>query len=356
MDNKAVLYGVGGVLVGLLGGAAIGGAVSSGKMEKAIGRTLAPAQEAQATATSDTQAALAGIGEKLAALEAAVTGAKVDPETLGAQIGEQTQGVSDAISGKLDDMQGALGQRIDAAAKAQTEAMQTAMADLSGSLTQSAQIAASAVAAADGGESGMRVASEAMELSDALGVGQTVVFAGGDLRVFVSRLDKAGGSARLMIDGDMVDIGTGGTTRVSLNEAECSVAVMALTPEGVTLGSDCAGSGAQTADSAEAEAEPEEAMDQGTDQGAGQGADQGAFDAENAVKAGGTLRFADGKLRAYVVSVDESAGAAKVAINGFSQTRLSVGESVEVAVDEATCSVTLTGVQGRAASLDGSCE
>lgn len=235
MDNKAILYGVGGVLIGLLGGAAIGGATSAGKMQRALDRALTPAAQAQQAEAAGTQEALATLEARLATLETAVAEAKVDPEALAASVTAGTEG----LAAKLDDMQGALGAQIADAAKAQGETVKAAMAEVSAGLAESARIAASAVVTS--GEGAAALGDDAT-LSEPLGVGQTAVFADGALRVFVSRLDADAGSARVSVNGQTVSLGIGGTAPVTVADAECSVSVMAMTAEGVTLGTDCASS------------------------------------------------------------------------------------------------------------------
>ena len=59
MSNKHVVFGAGGVIIGLLAGVAVGGAVSESRMAEAIGQSLTPAQEASAEAATSTQEALA---------------------------------------------------------------------------------------------------------------------------------------------------------------------------------------------------------------------------------------------------------------------------------------------------------
>ncbi|WP_425072672.1 hypothetical protein [Sagittula sp. S175] len=367
MDNKAVLYGVGGVLIGLLGGVAVGGATSANKMQRALDRALAPAQEAQASASSGTQEALTAIQERLAALEAAVGEAKVDPAALAGEVSAGVGSQTEGLAAKLDEMQSTLGGRIDEAAKAQSEAVKAALADMSAGMADSARIAAAAVVAAEGDGGGTEVAGK--EISAALGVGETAVFADGALRVFVSRLDTQGGSARLMVNGETASAGIGGTVATELDGQACAVSVMTLSDEGVTLGSDC---GAADAASGEGAAVQEDAgsdeaataqEDTGSDEGsegqtAAAPASQPASDEAmtNSAKAGNTLRFADGALRAYVVAVDEDAQTARVAVNGVRQTRMAVGESIEVPSGEQTCTLTLQGLRDGAAGFDGACQ
>ncbi|GAA4223414.1 hypothetical protein GGQ68_000758 [Sagittula marina] len=235
MDTKGFIFAVGGLVVGLIGGTVIGNGMSDTAMQDAISRTIQPAREEASNAATSTQTALATIQEQLTALEAAVTGNTVDPEEMAASMGEQTQGLSEQIK----DMRDALSSQISEAGASQAEAVQAAMDELSSSMANSAQIAASAVASSDGGSGGGAMPSDDMEVSDALSVGSTALFADGALRVFVSRLEPEQGSARLSVNRETVNLGTGGTTTVSVEETECALSIMALTSQGVTLGSDC---------------------------------------------------------------------------------------------------------------------
>lgn len=354
MDNKAIGLGVGGALVGLLVGAALGGAVNTGKMETAINRTLVPAQEEGRGTSEALQAQLAQIEERMAALETAVTGNAVDPEALSASFGQQTEGLSaqistqiaEEISSQMSGLQSALGDKIAQSGEAQAAAIEAALQKVSVDITDSAQIAASAVAAAEGGSAA--VLSDTAEISGALGVGETAIFAEGALRVFISRLDRETGSARVSVNGALQSLGTGGSTQVSAGEQDCTLAIMGLTSEGVTLGADCGAAQADAEDSA-----PE--MDEDS-AAAETGAESEAAPLENAIRPGNTLRLADGALRVFIVSVDSEGQGARVAPNGVLQTRLSVGESTEVAAGEQTCTLTLDGVQDGAASLSAACQ
>lgn len=336
MSNKNVVFGVGGVLVGLLAGVAVGGAVSESKMSEAIGRSLSPAQEASAQAASSTQEALARLEERLGTLEQAVNDSKVDPSALTEGVRASTEG----MSAKLDEMQTALSTKISDTSKSQTEAMKTALSDISNGIEESARIAASAVAAAGGGSaSGENGSSEAMsasdtaELSEPMGVGETAIFADGALRVFVSRLDAQSGSARLSINGKSSMLGAGGTTHASVGEQTCAVSVMALTDDGVTLGSDCKGA-------AQEEAEQQAAASEAP---------------ENGMKPGNAVSLADGAVRVFLSSVDDQSGSARIAVNGVTTQRVAVGDSVEVSSGDQNCTVTVTGVGQGQAAFDAKC-
>ncbi|AUC54810.1 hypothetical protein CDO87_17245 [Sagittula sp. P11] len=334
MSNKHVVFGAGGVIIGLLAGVAVGGAVSESRMAEAIGQSLTPAQEASAEAATSTQEALARLEERLGTLEQAVNDSKVDPDALTEGVRASTEG----MSAKLDEMQTALSTKISDTAKSQTEAMKTALADISSGIEESARIAASAVASAGGGGgsgSGGDASSEAMsasetaELSEAMGVGQTAIFADGALRVFVSRLDAQSGSARLSINGEPSMLGAGGTTEASVGEQTCAVSVMALTDEGVTLGSDCKGAAQQQAAASEAP--------------------------ENGMKPGNVVSLADGAVRVFLSSVDDENGMARIAVNGVSTQSVAVGDSVDVTSGDQNCTVTVTGIGQGQAAFEATC-
>ena len=71
-----------------------------------------------------------------------------------------------------------------------------------------------------------------------------------------------------------------------------------------------------------------------------------------AVMPGGTAVLAPGKLNVFLSSADQTAGTAKVAINGQTLVALEVGKPVEAD----GCKVELTGFDGTgAAMIDGGC-
>ncbi|MGR3376965.1 hypothetical protein [Salipiger abyssi] len=319
MTQKPILYGAVGILVGFVGGIAIGSATSQSRVGEAVSQALAPAQEASESAAASQQEALAGLGERIAALEAAIS--------------EEEDG-SD-LTARLDALETGMQERLDALseqAEAQSQAVRGALADLSGGMEEAAQIAAAAVATRSGGvgNDGGGPAAEGMMVTDPLGVGETALFDEGRVRAFVSRLDPQGGSVRLAVNGALVALGAGGSAPVA--GGDCSVAVMALRDGRVTLGSDCGTGESAEAAPAEAGKVPEEGY-----------------------RPGHMARLADGALRVYVSGLAADGSAARLAVNGIETQRVATGSSLEVEADGKACSVTVTGVGGGLVGLEGAC-
>ncbi|MBN9887346.1 hypothetical protein [Salipiger abyssi] len=320
MTQKPILYGAIGILVGFVGGIAIGSATSQSRVGEAVSQALAPAQAANESAAASQQEALTGLGERIAALEAAIS----------------EEGDGNDLTARLDALETGMQERLDALseqAEAQSQAVRGVLADLSGGMEEAAQIAAAAVATRSGGvgNDGGGPAAAGMMVTDPLGVGETALFDDGRVRAFVSRLDPQGGSVRLAVNGGLVALGAGGSAPVA--GGDCSVAVMALRDGRVTLGSDCGGAGER------AEAAPAEA---------GKVPEEG-------YRPGHMARLADGALRVYVSGLGADGSAARLAVNGIETEMVATGSSLEVEVDGKACSVTVTGVGGGLVGLEGAC-
>lgn len=333
MSQKPIIYGAVGIVLGFLGGVAAGSAINGSKITDAVGRAMGPAQEAASKAASDQQAALDGLSERIAALESAMSEDE-GGEDLSAALGERLDAMKSEMQSRLEDL--------SARAESQAEAMRGALSELSGGMQEAAQMAAAAVAArATGGES---ASAEGMTVTDPLGVGETALFADGQVRVFVSRVDPAGGSVRLMVNGEAAALGAGGTTQATLGEGTCTVAVMGLDAGKATLGSDC---GAAAEDGSQ---EAEEGAEQ-----AGESAAASTGAPEDGYRAGEVAMLADGKLRVFVSGLAEDGSAARIAVNGVQTQAVGAGESVEVETDGGACSVTVTGVGNGMVGLEASC-
>lgn len=328
MANNAVIYGAGGGVVGLLIGLFAGsGGPSQEDIDAAVTGAMRPSQEASASAAQASSDALAALEQRLSAIEEGLATNAPDMEGLRAALSED-------VTAAVENISGGLREEIAASGKAQNEAIKNALAQVSEGIEESARVAAAAVAAAAPGASGEGAAPVSGEasVSEALGVGQTALFADGKVRAFVSRIDPAGGSAVLSVGGTAVTLGSGGSVRVALNGGACTVSVMALTERGVTLGSDC---------DAAAEAPDEAAANNEAP--------------EDGVKPGNSIGLADGALRVFVASLNEGDALARIAINGLQTYVVGSGESVEVQSAEQDCTVTVTGVGNGMVGLEGQC-
>jgi len=147
----------------------------------------------------------------------------------------------------------------------------------------------------------------------------------GAVRVFLSRTDPEAGTAWVWL-GDVArqGIALGGT----LTAGDCAVVMTALGQRTATFDASC-GDAAAAAPARGAE-EP----------GAGK-----------ELRIGQTAIFADGEVRVFLSAVDEAAGAARLSVNGAAPASVAVGEAQEAG----PCSVTVTGVGGGVATVDGAC-
>ncbi|MDW4496990.1 hypothetical protein R5H30_03270 [Sulfitobacter sp. D35] len=226
MSQQQLLYGIGGLLIGVLLGLAFSaGGLTKTEVGDAVAEQLAPVQEAAEQSTASHQDAIAALGERIAALEASIPDA-----------GSMTEQVSSAVSERLTGLRDNLSEAISNAVDEQKTSLDDAMLRISSGLERSAQAAAAAVASATTGD---KTTAENVTVSDPLNVGQTAIFADGKVRAFISRIDPSGGGVTLSVNGERMNLGAGGSAPVSFDETDCTLVVMGIADEGVALGSDC---------------------------------------------------------------------------------------------------------------------
>ena len=68
MSHAPFLFGAGGIILGFIGGIAIGSATSGSRINEAVADALAPGQQAAQQAASTQQEALAALSERIGAL------------------------------------------------------------------------------------------------------------------------------------------------------------------------------------------------------------------------------------------------------------------------------------------------
>lgn len=73
------------------------------------------------------------------------------------------------------------------------------------------------------------------------------------------------------------------------------------------------------------------------------------------VGVGGTALLADGTIRVFVARLDETAGQARIAVNGLETATLATGRSLGVFGGDTYCRVTLAGFDGRTAGFSSAC-
>ncbi|WP_300061757.1 ABC transporter C-terminal domain-containing protein [uncultured Roseobacter sp.] len=300
MQNQLAVGVGGGLLFGVLLSVAISGTLTDGKIERAVGQAGETATAAMSEATGALEARIAELEASLAD-SASATAAQMDE--------------------KLAALEADVSSRMTALAE-EAEARVADLAALADGVTSAPE---SDAAPTEGG-----TVSD-MATSDALGVGETAIFADGAVRVFVSAVDQDSRSARLSVNGAAQTLSVGETAGVTLEGADCTVGLVEVTEAGATIGSDC---GSETAEAAPADVPPapEEGHTPGT-----------------------TVSLADGALRVFVSSLAADGSAARLAVNGIDTVTVASGTSIEVAVGDQTCTVTVTGVGNGMVGLDGSC-
>ncbi|MDW3222425.1 MAG: hypothetical protein R8G34_05970 [Paracoccaceae bacterium] len=297
MDNQPKIIAIGGLIFGVL----LAVAISESRANSKISAALERAQDASATTLSE---ATESMSARLAELEAS--------------LGESSAAAATGLEDKLASLQEDVSARIDAVSEAATAQAQDLEAALS---------ALSAAAVGSSSES-TGDATDDMQTSGVLGVGETAVFAEGAVRAFVSGLDRENGSARLSVNGASMSVGVGETATVA--GADCKIGVASLSGDGVTVGSDCGMS-----DASSASALPPAP--------------------ESGHRPGTVAVMADGALKVFVSGLAGDGSSARIAINGVETQTVGAGASVEKMAGDLTCTVTVTGVGNGMVGLEGSC-
>lgn len=329
--DRTVLFAVGGVVLGV----AIGYAVSSsGRAEL----------EAQLRQQGDLAAAVSALEARLDGVETSVQdgvaglAARVEALGAGAEAGDGIEGGLAEIVGRIEGLGSEIGGRLEAVAPQVREAVTREME----ALHERVAAVAGAVAGAAGGAAPTETAAapapdpaaatgEGVEI----GVGATAVLADGAVRVFLSRVDAEAETAEVAVNGlARTLLALGGTTEAE----DCTVTLTGLAPGRATVDAVCGGAAAAPGAEAAA-AEPAAAAGAG---GLGDG---------SALAIGQTAVFGEGAARVFLSAVDAAAGAARLSINGAAPEALAVGASAAAGA----CTVTLTGIEGRRASVAGVC-
>ncbi|WP_417207117.1 hypothetical protein [Antarctobacter sp.] len=324
MSNTSILYGAGGLVVGALAGVAFSGSDSSEDLRKVLGDTVVPAQEVAQKAAKSHEEQLAALQKRLDALEAGLAENAPDLTAV-------TAGLSKEMTAKLDSLSTALGNEIAKSSAAQAETLKATLADLSAGIEKNARAAVTAMAGTDdaGPAAPAKSASDNdTMLAGALGVGDTALFAEGAVRAFVSRIDPSGGAVRLSVNGGLVTLGAGGSTKVSMGRSDCTVTVEALNGQGVTLGSDCG------------VLPPPPALTAPDD----------------GVAPGHAVSLADGAVRVFVSSVDSDARTARIAVNGVQTQQVSADSRLGVESGDKSCTLQVTGIGEGMIGFEASCD
>lgn len=301
MPNNRILAVAGGLVLFLLGlviGLSAGGA-SLREIDVAVGKRL----DAQAAAQTER---LASIETGLGKLTTDTTGVL---EGLRAGVDSSAQAVS-AVGEKLGGDLAGLGQSLTGAiatsSAASLSALESGLAGVRGQLPAAApapaEQTAAAVAPVDPGTP-----------PEGLSAGRTAMLSDGALRVFVTRVDDAGGAARLLVNGNDVTLSVGDSETLAGPSGECKVTL--------------------------------DAVDRG--HAAITGACGDALPAPDGAAPGSMVDLADG-LRVFVSGV--TTGGARIAVNGVRTQTVAIGEAVDVTVGDQTCKVSVASIdRGRVA-------
>ncbi|HVH03777.1 MAG TPA: hypothetical protein VM891_12680 [Amaricoccus sp.] len=315
--DRTWLWGGAGLVVGLLVGIAIAG---DGREARETARR---AQEEMARSVASVSEAVGRIDQSVAELGGRVAGI----ETAVATVTEQQAGGVEGLRKRLEEVGAGLDGAVAELGGAVSELGDNVTASVTERL-EGLRTALDAVGGRRGAGSSRRPAPEAAPAAAAGGgepvaIGEVVAFGDGAARVFLSGVDRAGGTARVAINGPSASSVTLGEPAEA---GTCTVTLTGFTETGATFEGDCGGSGQATA--------PAEGSGEGT-----------------AVTVGAAATIADGKLRVFLSRIDAEAGTASVAVNGPQVTELTVGQPVEAG----GCTVTLTGVGDGEATIDATC-
>jgi hypothetical protein len=304
--NQLLLGGACLLLVGLLVGYAAG---SGGPDIEDIDAAIAERLDAAGAAEAERLAALeTRLGELTGRLDAIESGVSSGAET--------AAGVGERIGGDLAALGSTLGDRIQDTAAAHLAAIESGIASLRSELAT--RRAAPAEPAAPTPPAPANPAAEGTPPAGQ-GVGETALLSDGAVRVFVSRVDDAAGSARLGINGAQATLKPGESHTFPSDGQDCRVTLAAIDRGHVVLAGGC-----------------------GDDLPQPEGA-----------SAGTTVALGDGAVRVFVSGVTDEG--ARIAVNGVETRTVPVGEAIEVRVGEEDCRVSVLSIDRGHVALDYAC-
>lgn len=326
MNEQHIFVGVGAFIAGAI-----------------LGLVVAP----DGTSVEDIEAALS---DRFAAVEAAAsesgTASGAAVEQMIADMGARLTAIEDAIgadgSAQAEMMETLRGEIADqmSALSTQGDALAAEFANLGETLSEQdravmapepSDAAEEAASEAETAEAATETGTEAGASDNidgdggafvGIGAGETQSFGDGALRVTVSRVDARANAARLSVNGQWLRMGVGDTVSV-LGDAGlyCRLTLSGLMERQVSTIAAC-----------------------GDDLPEPEGARPGEL-----------LLMADGAIRAFISGVATDGQAARVALNGVGTEVLGLGESVDVEVDGAACTVTLEDIDRAHVALSTSC-
>lgn len=235
---------------------------------------------------------------------------RLDELRTGVDSGTRTVGdVATRLGTDLEGLGQSLTSKIDTATTAHLAALESGLAGLRGRISGAPAAAGAAATAEDAAAPAASAAAPADPgaAPEGHGPGQTAVLSDGALRVFVSRVDAAAGTARLRVNGTDMTLAAGQSATLPSADGDCRLTL--------------------------------DAVDGGL--AAVSGACGDALPAPEGTAPGTAVQLAEG-LRVFVSAVGDAG--ARIAINGVETRVVPVGEAVEVEVGEQTCAVSVENV------------
>lgn len=310
MTTNRIVAIVGGAVLFILGliiGAAISGGPSVEDIDAAVARRI---DAATATETAEMGRIEAGLtqlagdlGGRLDGIAGTVdTGSKAVSD-VGARIGGDVQALGQSLQSS-----------IETATASHLAALESGLAGLRGQIA-AAPAAAPAAASVAAPVAALAAAAPAASTAPVEGFapGGTAILSDGALRVFVSRIDEAAGTATVRADGKDLVLAVGEPQTLTGAAGECKVTLDAL----------------------------------GGGKAAVSGACGDALPAPDGAAPGTVVDLAEG-LRVFVSGVTDAG--ARIAVNGVSTVTVPVGEGVDATVGDKSCRVSVEAIdRGRVA-------
>lgn len=318
--DKTMLVGVGGLLAGAVLTYAIGSATRA-DLSAQIER-----QASQIEAFEAISGRVEALDAKLDTLAESVA-ASADPASIEAALAERIEGLGARLEGLGGSLSG-IGSEVGSTLSRELGALGERLSALTARPMPGTPPEEAAPAPATGSASDLPAPDPAAASGEGerIGIGQTAVLADGALRVFLSRVDAEGQSARVAVNGQATEtlvLGNG------LTAGDCRVILTGIEGREAIVDAVC-GADAAAAPAAETD---------------------GAAGAAGAIGIGETAVFGEGALRVFLSSILPDGTGARVAINGQETVTIAAGESVTAG----DCALTLAGIDGRQASFSADC-
>ncbi len=284
-------------------------------VQSRLDETVTSVQTGMEETASSLESRFGELGDRIGSVETAVGETSQNQatmaETLRTELSDRMSSLGSAISQQSQDLQTGL------AGFRRSLAMDDVGSESSGENGEQAE-------SGDAGASSQPATQPAAPDEDFVGtgVGQTESFGDGALRVFVSRVDPQANAARLSVNGATTAMKVGDTVGVTSGDGTyCRLMLSGLQGSQVSLNAAC-----------------------GDDLPAAEG-----------IRPGGVMLLADGAIRVFVSGIADGGGAARIAVNGVSTEMVDVGQSVDVAVEDQNCRVTVDEIDRGHVALSSSC-